>query len=255
MDVIGVISLVLAVLAMVVALWHVHSIHNAAKRLDEVQRSLSTRYIGQFPEFFPEIVSLIKSAKHDITILCDSPAYACFSDPSTFLDYQQTLKRKAQEKNMTITFTCSGPIQRSKTATDQFPDQEWDKRKKVDPIFNERLENFLSFHLDPPTANDLKNPHFLELIKETEQETLRDSLLRANTRQIEVYIPLHFWLIDKDMKARAIFAFPEETIEYGFTTTDPKLISALVVMRDHYHRSNPEAQVEQIPNRSNTKPI
>jgi hypothetical protein len=251
MDAIGVISLILAVLAMIVALWHVYSIHATARRLDDVQRSLSTRYIGQFPEFFQDIVSLIKTAKHEIVIFCDSPAYTCFSDHLTFLEYKHELERKAQEEEMTITFTCSGPEYRSRTAIKQFLASPlgWDERK-TEPVFNKRLKYFLSSHRGAPAIDGLTAHQFLELIADTEKRTLEDTFAQAHVREIEVYIPLHFWLVDN---IKAVFAIPEGTVEYGFSTTDQKLISALVVMRDQYHggsgaSSGPEAQLLGIRN-------
>lgn len=235
MDVIGVISLVLAVLAMIVALWHVHSIHEAAKRLDDVRRSLSTRYIGQFPEFFPEIVSLLKSAKREIVIFCDFPAYACFSDPHTFLEYQHTLQRKAQHEEVRVIFTCLGSTYRSKGVQDQFfsSSQEWDEWKR-DPNIEKRLCHFLSFRRGVPTIDELGMDQFLELLERIEQRTLEETFASAQVREIDAYIPVYFWLVDG---MNAVFAIPaDKTLEYGFSTTDQKLISALVLMRDQYHR-------------------
>jgi hypothetical protein len=233
---IGLISLVLAVLAMLVALWHVRSIHKTAKKLDDVQRSLSTQYIGQFPEFFPQIVSLIESARHNIVIFCDSPAYTCFSDHPTFIDYAHALERKAQQSGMTIALTCSGPEYRSRTARKQFPTlpEEWNRRKD-DLIFKERLGYFLGAHLKAPTIDEITSDQFLQLIAETERRALEDTFAKAETREIEVYLPLHFWLVDN---MKAIFAIPKDTAEYGFQTNDSKLIEALVVMRDQYHGTN-----------------
>lgn len=238
MDLVGAVMLVLAVLAMIVSLWHVRGIHQTAKRLEDVHRSLSTRSIGPFPDFFPEIVSLINSAKHNISILCDSPAYACFSDSPTFINYQLALKQKDQDERMKISFTCSGPTHRSMTAVDQFPAEVWDERKKSDSQFNEHLRGFLRLHRKHTPINELDNSEFLKLIEDTELDTLDYCFSQADTRQVEVSIPLHFWLIDDGFDMKAIFAISKSAVEYGFSTTDPKLISALKLMRDQYHNAS-----------------
>ena len=53
------VGLGLAIVALIVAFWHIREIHATLKTLHDVQQSLSTRFIGQFPEFFPEIVALL----------------------------------------------------------------------------------------------------------------------------------------------------------------------------------------------------
>jgi hypothetical protein len=64
---------------------------------------------------------------------------------------------------------------------------------------------------------------------------LKETFARAEICELDTYVPLHFWLIDDDVSA--IFAIPSfSAIEYGFSTTDPRLISALKDLRDRYHR-------------------
>src|SRR5438067_76136 len=209
-------SLVLAILAMIVALWHVMGIHRAAKRLEDVQRSLSTRYVGQFPEFFPEIVSLLNSAKREITIFCDFPAYCSFSDPHTFLDYQHTLERKAQQEEVRIIFTCLGPDHRVRAVNDQFfqAGQEWEAWKTNLGI-RDRLSHFLSKHRGPP-VDKLTKEQFFETLERLEKRTLEETFANATIRELDTYIPLYFWLVDG---MKAVFAIPSErTLEYGFFT-------------------------------------
>lgn len=231
------VSLILAVLAMAVALWHLLEIRSTAKRLDEVRRSLSTRYIGQFPEYVPEIVSLLRRAKRQIVIFCDFPSYASYTDPDTWLDYKQTLERKIQQEEVKVAITFLNQSRRSRAVQEQFFDgcQDWNGWKS-EPTNIKRLQRFLSTRSQAPSIARLTKEDFMSLVEEFDQRTLRETFAGAELWQIDSYIPLFFWLVDG---MTAVFAIPgsvERAVEYGFSTTDQKLISAFVDMRQHYHR-------------------
>lgn len=230
-------GLLCAVVALIVGLVHIREIHSTLKTLHDVQDSLSTRFIGQFPEFFPEIVTLLKSAKREIVIFCDLPAYASFSDPHTFLDYQQTLERKIKDEEVRTTLTCLGPAFRQNAIVEQFFGNgvEWNEWKNH-LEHKKSLRRFLALHKRTTPIDELAKEEFLKILEAIGNRTIEDTLAGAEVRQIDTYIPLYFWLIDG---MDAVFSIPssdEITLEYGFATTDQKLISALVEMRDQYHR-------------------
>ena len=43
--------------------------------LDKIRRSISTQYIGEFPDYIPEITALIERARKEVIIFCDFPTY------------------------------------------------------------------------------------------------------------------------------------------------------------------------------------
>jgi hypothetical protein len=88
------IGLLLAIAALAVGVWHLKELrqvindareqtkeaktHTVAlqtqtRDLEEVRQSLSTRYPGQFPQYYPSIVDLLGRAKREIIIFCDFP--------------------------------------------------------------------------------------------------------------------------------------------------------------------------------------
>ncbi|MEW6130920.1 MAG: hypothetical protein AB1757_28070 [Acidobacteriota bacterium] len=246
-----ILGLVLAVLAFVVGIWHLREIRQVISEarnqtseakshttaLDEVRRSLSTRYIGQFPEYFPEVVAFLEHAKREIEIFCDYPAYGSFSDPINWLAYRQALERKIQQEEVRVNITCLNETSRNKSVIEQFfkPAQTWEEWKQ-DSGNAKRLEKYLSLHGGAPGFEDLTREYFLEMLKKDEKRTLEVVLAGAKIREIDSYVPLYFWIVDRNSAVFAIPSFSERAIEYGFSTTDQKLISAFEDMRDRYHR-------------------
>ena len=48
--------------ALVLAIVHLIGLHRSARSMNAIQHSLSTRFIGQFPVYFPEILALVERA-------------------------------------------------------------------------------------------------------------------------------------------------------------------------------------------------
>ena len=231
-----ILGLILAVLAMLIAIWHLWEIRKTAHTLEDVRGSLSTRYLGQFPEFIPEIVIHIKRARKEIIIFCDFPAYGHFSDRRNWLEYGQTIKKKTFD-NVRVSLTCFNQKRRFDFNHEQFPKvaEGWDEWKK-DPQFINKLQALLRSHGKSSDAGNLSKEEFVQLLEDTERLMLDDEFLNAEKLEVNADMPLYFWIIDG---AEAIFAIPsfsEEATEYGFFTSDPKLISAFQQIVRRYER-------------------
>ncbi len=83
-----IVGLILAIVALLVGVYHLVGIRRATSDVRAVQDGLSTRYVGNFPFFLNKIIELISSAQHEIIVFCDYPAYADFSDPPGALAYR-----------------------------------------------------------------------------------------------------------------------------------------------------------------------
>jgi hypothetical protein len=240
-------GLVLAVLAFGVGLYHLLEIRkvmrdakNHTTALEEVRGSLSTRYIGQFPQYYPTIVDLIARAKRSVIIFCDFPAYGSLTDPKSWLNYKQILERKMQQDDMKVAVTCLDKERRQAFVREQLfqPGNGWNEWK-TNPVSVEQLKTLLKWHGIKKDVKDLGEDEFFQVLEFDEERMLNETFARAETCELESYVPLHFWLIDDDVSA--IFAIPSvSAIEYGFSTTDPRLISALKDMRDRYHHPKSE---------------
>ena len=243
------IGLILAAVALGVGVWHVielrhvmreareqadeAKLHTAA--LDEVRKSLSTRYIGKFPEYYSTIVELLDRANHSIIIFCDFPAYGSFTDRPTWVRYHQTIERKSLQENMEISITCLDEAHRSEYVKEQlFKDiKGWDEWKQSE---RKRLEQLIKATPEAPNFDPLTREDLLAIFIKAEQQELKTTFAAATRKEIDTIMPLYFWLIDGYSAIFAIPSLSERAVEHGFSTTDSKLTSAFLEMRDRYHR-------------------
>ncbi len=244
------VGLILAVLAFIVGLVHVIEIRRVMTRaksqadqakshtdaLEEVRRTLSTRYIGKFPEYYPEIVTLIERARNRIVIFCDFPAYASFSDPDTWLNYHQALQRKLLKEDIPVELTCLNETSRRRSVEEQWfgSGNTWENRMK-DSTFSKKVQELLATHGKDAKTDSLTQDDFAEILEHDERNAL-DDLRTATIREIDGYMPIYFWLIDDISAVFTMPSFSEKATEYGFSTTDQRLLAALQEMRDRYHR-------------------
>jgi hypothetical protein len=201
--------------------------------LEEVRQSLSTRYLGHFPQYYPGIVELLKRAKREIIIFCDFPAYGSFTDQNSWIDYKQTLERKIHQEEVRVSLTCLDAERRTKSVREQFfaTNQDWNDWK-IDTGNREQLKAFLKTHCFKQDLEHLDKEEFFTMVEKDEIRALEETFATADVRKLDTYVPLFFWLIDG---ISAIFSIPSTSeIEYGFSTTDQKLISAFTDMRRRY---------------------
>jgi hypothetical protein len=239
-----VVAIVLGIVALLVGIYHVSEIKlvlkstkDQLKNLNEIQGSISTRYLAEFPYFISDIVKLIKEARKEIIIFCDIPAYGQFSARSDWIQYSHAIEDLEGKAN--IKLTCLNPERRISFYYEQFLQElPWDTWKEVDNN-KERLKQLLLAKSSTVDVKDLTDDVFVKLLEDTNTLMLQGAFARAELREIEFFMPTYFWLVDG---TDAIFSIPALSgghTEYGFITTDQKLIDALREMRERYIRRQP----------------
>jgi hypothetical protein len=88
-----VISLALAIIALVLSFWQTWAAFRQTKELTAISNALSTRYIGNFPEHLSYIKNLVESANQELLILCMIPTMGQFSDPDKWLEIRYCLEK------------------------------------------------------------------------------------------------------------------------------------------------------------------
>ena len=206
-----------------------------AAKLEETQRSLSTRYIGEFPEYLPLIVSLIKQAQKEVLVFCDIPAYGHFSDYTNWLEYRYVIEK--QSGKIPVSLTCLNKEWRNKTHDEQFTEKElaWDEWKKEAKI-REQLQRYLQINSRSVNVETLSKQEFADMVEETDNQMLSGVFATCDIMEVAAYIPLYFWLVDKKEAIFTIPSYSNKHSEYGFFTSDPRLISAFIEMKERYHR-------------------
>lgn len=230
----------LSVLALALAIWQLYKAHSQTAALREIQASLSTRYLGQFPTYLPDTVEIIHESKEHIEIVCDTPAYARFSDPSGWLDYSYAIQQ-AQQRGVSVRLTCLGDNQlRHVVHKQQSPIQKNWKSWKKNNI--DKLRDLVKKHEKSVEIEDVGHDRFKKILVETNKKTLKKVFAHSEVVRVETEMPVCFWIVDSNKAIFTIATYTNEVVEHGFQTVDLKLINALKDMRRRYAHQSADAQ-------------
>ena len=191
-----------------------------ADGLKDISGSISTRFVGPFPENMQEIIALLKNAKRKIEIVVDFPGYGQYSALRSHVKYTEALIGARQE-SVTIQIICYQLGLVRKERLEQFPDitpEQW-TRKCADKKFTDYFALFKSIPM-PKDCAGLR-----------EAFTRRDSALIKELGDRGVDWKFHsepaaifLWMIDD---AEAIFTFKNvgrKDVGLSFRTHDGNLV-------------------------------
>lgn len=201
----------------------------------KIEEQLSTRRIGEFPDFLPKIVELLSSAdkgSESILICCDFPAYAEFSSaPSTYREYADCLQSRGDQ----VRLLCLDDAERLTLLSEQIRESEWQDWRTSHAV---QLSEYLALHGRGATYETIEHRELLNIFSRRDAETLDEAFADATVFATERVMPLYFWIVDGP---RAIFSvaqfLPKGALEVGFYTTDESLISALKGIFARYQES------------------
>ena len=94
---IAIVSLAFSIYAIVQGERMGRVLNQSAGFTKEISENLTTRYIGEFPTFVPEIIKLLNDGKESISIASNLPGYAIYSNHAAFLDYISAINHRVSE--------------------------------------------------------------------------------------------------------------------------------------------------------------
>lgn len=229
MDVISILSLfglILTVAALILAFLQ-------TKELGEIRQALSTQYIGQFPDYIPNVVSLIQRAKKNVLISYGQVTFGIFSYPEKWLEYRNVLDQKLHE-GVPIDLLCLDENERKNHQIEQFSlnSKSWEE-KLNEPQFKEKFDIFAKHYILNKTE-EIDRENFLNVLEQLQKKSLKDDFTTAIKTEVNSPFAMHFWIVDGN---RAIFTVPnfaEGATELGFLTSDARLIKALESIHARY---------------------
>jgi hypothetical protein len=230
-----------------------------SNKLGKVSESLQTKPIGNFPEYLSKISALIGRAEQSVTVMCDHPAYAIYSEGAGFDAYIAALKekvaRRSREHSFSVDLMFLAAEERRQLHRDQL---ELFAKQEEDWVRWRNSEKMLAFlkrahavcHPDARPMKDseaerarstLTRDQYVEELEAANEALLRHHFYGAH----RVLLPLrdaagnpqahsrgpsiYFWMRETE----AIFAIvplgkkSSETREVAFETQDPSMIDAL----------------------------
>ncbi|MCI0602341.1 hypothetical protein L0156_04945 [bacterium] len=214
---------VLPIIMLVVAVYEI-------RRVEEIARNLTTRFVGQFPTFMPELTQAIGRAHHTILVACDIPAYGIYSDHRQYIRYREQLQLRMSD-GVQVQMLVYSEERVRKLATLQFNDLSIDDLKNPKHDANRNFQSFLRW--SARKSDDFQNIKDLILALEQEQKNALANEFRAvDVTQCTETMPLYLWIIDDDTAVFAIPNFGEKGDKKmgraaGCITRDGKLIAQL----------------------------
>jgi len=194
------------------------------RRLLQIDDALSTRYLGEFPDFITSIVKLLEGAKREIIILCDVPAYGVFTDPNNWTKYKSVIEQKL-DSGITVSFICVSHERllglHEKRLSVLAP--RWNVWRKENQSL---LQAIYDRHILSVAPGNCTPTDLIDAIAKAHQKALDDVFSRGSVSQIDSVPALYFWVVDG---IEAVFSIPnvgQHPTEFGFTTHDPKLLEA-----------------------------
>jgi hypothetical protein len=238
-NLIGQASLVLAILALIFAWFQTREARQQTNRLKShsealvlITESLSTRYLGPFPEYLTVVNDLIKSARTELHIVNGNPTPAYFSAPSTWLDYIQAIERKVRS-GVSVHLICMGDALRRQRLEQQFPSSkdEWDRWI---PDNLSKLKEFLRFRYSNKKPEELDYAAFLDLLQVTQRDILKEKFQGVEISEVDQIVSVQVWIADKAQAVFAIQTSPTNALSHGLYTSDPRFVNALHAMIELY---------------------
>jgi hypothetical protein len=215
--------------------YSVRRIYNSASNIVE---SLSTKYVGKFPENMDDIIQLIQNTRRSLTIVCDVPAYGHYSNPQGFAEYSQAIRgiliSRSKPRVSIVTYSSQKRLENSKN---QF------NVTCQDILKSDTFRNYLEYYKD---RDGFKAPvfqtkdDFSNWLEGKHTNFLREvSSYGAHIFESSIDIRAFVWISDNS----AIFSFYNygtDPREVSFKTSDQALINILTeIAKDTKASSKP----------------
>lgn len=203
--------------------------------LRAIASSLSTRYIGVFPEYLSTVIGLIDRAKSDLLIVNDNPVPAYFSSPLTWIDYRRSVDMKIHS-GVHVTLISITDAQRLRRMRDQFimTPEEWpgwcERNKKL-------IDTFMIQQYPDEATQPIQPDRFLAMLVETQKRLTADLFAHATRVEADAIVTLQVWIADKKEAVFTIETNAANSLSHGLYTSDPEFVAALYAMAELYRTS------------------
>lgn len=233
MDIVSSIGFIVGVLSLAYAFLQSYQSKKAAEEsrkastslaasLELIEDSLSTRYIGPGPNFFPNICDKLSQAESEIIIVCAVPGFGYFTDFKQWTRYKSEIERKIAA-GVPVKIVCLNERQRIYFQRLQFSWEgtEWDKWLKDESnnipakmalflkhehkdFFEQDIRGIAKEILAAERVISLKE--FLALLESAHQRIARYDFRNAQVIETDKHLAVYLWLVDNKS---AVFAIPD----------------------------------------------
>ena len=226
---------VLTLLSLLAAIYQLVQARNASKSLTDISGSMSTKYVGKFPDHLSEITRLLRTAKRKVVIVCDLLGYGYYSNPTHYMQYKACIA-DLSGGDIEVVITIYDEA-RAMAATKEQLGDSFDEISK-----SETFKNYLNFYnkrKEPPTTM----AQFYDSMKDDYRKQYNEfnvGTIKIRKAKASKSLPVFFWVVDD---RAAVFSFPSLSIdppEVAFETSDRNLLQMFARIREDVERGGEE---------------
>jgi len=230
------ISVLLASIAIFLSYKQSKRVNRQIKLARETAEALSTKFIGEFPNYNKNIAKLISQAKKKVDLFYDVPGYGLVSDHDSAVDIIREIVTKIRKNNeVNVSISVYTPRMIKKVIFEQLSDTDFDEWKESENV-KPRIIQFLKNYTDGISLSELTMESYIEYSAKEHDRIVNTDFKGAEINYIDELIPIYFWMIDKEQAIFSIPTYSEGISEHGFMTKDNPLINALTKMKERYSR-------------------
>lgn len=199
-----------------------------ADQYKEIAASVSTKYVGVFPDNMRTIIDLIKTTQSSLTVITDVAAYGHFSSPRKSTEYASALRElSSPDRKISVRFLCYNSDATRKYLRNQFGITNFADFKKKE---EEKFTIYSSLH--PGNVPENEN----ELFKQIDEAGI-DLLKVLYDHHAKVSItskdlPVFVWIVDGKEAVFSFYNYGQSPREDSFVTRDPRFIERLTKMAE-----------------------
>jgi hypothetical protein len=177
-------GLLLTIVALMLAIKQYRDAKSQTSKLLSISDALSTKYLGRFPEYFPELARIITRAKHEILILSIFPTHGVFRAPENWLHVKHAIE-SALSRKVHVSCVFSNPANRRAFLENQFAKEKLDWANwKAQSEYVGRLKQLKQRIKGSDDIQNLTFEEFLDLWESACVEALRSTY--AGAKYVEV---------------------------------------------------------------------
>jgi hypothetical protein len=232
------IASLLAIFAIVFAIIQFVDSKIIKNQIEGLLKSISTRYVGSFPDNMDQVSGIVDSSHKSLTVLADFPGYGFYFKPDKSDDYlKKILKLRQANSEIKIRMLFySSVAQEKKLREEEFPKKNWQAIKN-----STRFDDFFAtYHAEIPRPENYDDfiKYILKLHRNYELMLCHNGAEIRHVNNNSVF----FWLEDRNNAIVAINNRTGTERELSFYTRDGKLIDSLQSMFDGlWPETDPEA--------------
>ena len=229
------IGLLLTIIALLLSVWQTLAARKQTKNLSVISNALSTRYLGEFPDYLLEIGSLMFRAKKEILIVSAIPCNGVFSSPDAWIRQKHAIELAL---NQEIEIKCVFAKKEYYMALIQ--DQFNEAFKNWDNWCNEstnklKIHKFVKSYSENG-SEDISQTDFVDSFEKAALAEMQSTYRNAKKIEVDQRPPMYMWIIDGKEAIFAVTTTIPSFSSEAFYTTDARLIKSLINIHNEYGR-------------------